>query len=255
MVERASTLTWIILWVATSCQSTVFAAENLSIDVTELRAQLSPVRYAALSAEMSGKIASMPVTEGQKVSKGELLVAFDCSLQQAQLQKATAELSVARNTLKGSQRMAELNAIGSVELTHAQLDVKKALADLAYLNATLKRCSVKAPYAGSIGDKSARAQEFIQAGTPLLEIIDDSSLELEFIAPSRWLNWMKPGVSLEVLIEDTDKTYGARILRLAAKVDAMSQSVKVIAVIAGEHPELLSGMSGHIRISHDQIPE
>jgi len=94
-----------------------------------------------------------------------------------------------------------------------------------------------------------RAQEFIQAGTPLIEIIDDTALQLEFIAPSRWLNWLEPGLELEVSLDDTGKVYTARLEYTAAKVDAMSQSVKAVAVIQGQHPELKPGMSGRIRIT------
>lgn len=227
----------------------VVQADERSFGETDLRAQLSPVRYALLSAEMAGKINRLSVLEGQAVAVGTLLLSFDCSIQKAQLEKAQTQLAVARNNRKGSERMAELNAIGSVELVNAQLEERKARADITYLRATLDRCEIKAPYAGSIGDISARAQEFVQAGQPLIEIIDDSSLQLEFIAPSRWLKWLTPGFSFEVFIEDTDQQYPVRLERIAAKVDAMSQSVKAVAIIDGEYPELLPGMSGRIRIA------
>lgn len=124
-----------------------------------------------------------------------------------------------------------------------------AQADVEYLQETLKRCEVRAPYSGSIGDQLVRAQEFIQAGTPMIEILDDSALQLEFIAPSRWLSWLTPGLELEVGLDDTGKVYKARLEYTAAKVDAMSQSVKAVAIIDGQFAELKPGMSGRIRIT------
>ena len=230
-------------------------AEELSLDQAELRAQLSPVRYAVLSAEMSGKIDGLPIVEGVRVKAGDSLVSFDCSIQQAQLQKAETELAVARNNRKGSERMAELNAIGSVELVNAQLGERKARADIAYLQATIDRCVIKAPYDGSIGDLNVRAQEFVQAGEPLVEILDDTQLQLEFIVPSNWLSWLKPGFAFEVFLEDTNQIYPAKLERIAAKVDAMSQSIKAVGLIDGEYPELLPGMSGRIRISRSSIEQ
>lgn len=226
------------------------AAEiDYSLDQAELRAQLTPVRYATLSAEMTGRIGQLPVREGSRVEAGDLLVAFDCGLQGAQFKKSQAQLASARNTLRGNQRMAELNAIGQVDLVNSELNARMAQADVEYLQETLKRCEIRAPYAGSIGDQLARAQEFIQAGTPLIEIIDDTALQLEFIAPSRWLNWLEPGLELEVGLDDTGKVYTARLEFTSAKVDAMSQSVKAVALIEGQHPELKPGMSGRIRIT------
>ena len=234
--------------------SSVFA-EELALDTAELRAQLSPARYAVLSAEMSGKIERLSVFEGMRVNAGDSLLSFDCSIQQAQLQKAATELDVARNNLKGAARMAELNAIGSVELVNAQLEERKALADIAYLRALINRCVITAPYDGSIGDLNARAQEFVQAGEPLIEILDDTQLQLEFIIPSNWVSWLHPGFAFEVFLEDTNQSYPAKLMRLAAKVDAMSQSIKAVALIDGTYTELLPGMSGRIRISRSSIEQ
>ncbi|GAA0682043.1 hypothetical protein GCM10009104_03550 [Marinobacterium maritimum] len=225
------------------------AQSEYALDQGELRAQLSPARYAMLSAELGGKVDQIPVREGERIEKGQLLLKFDCALQAAQLQKARAQLAGARNTYKGSKRMAELNAIGSVELNNSKTEVDKALADVAYLDATIQRCTLKAPYAGVLGEQKVREQEFVQAGQPLLEILDDSALELEFIVPSRWLSWLVPGYTFEVSIEDTGQTYPVKLAYTAAKVDPLSQSVKAVAVIDGQYDELLAGMSGRLLLT------
>ncbi|HSG02629.1 MAG TPA: efflux RND transporter periplasmic adaptor subunit [Marinobacterium sp.] len=226
----------------------VVAQESLSIEQAELRAQVTPMRFALLSAEMNGRIATLNAREGDKVSAGDLLVGFDCGLQNAELSKTRAQLESARNIYRGNQRMAELNAIGQVDLVNSELEVRKASAELEVLNETIKRCEVHAPYSGSIGDLFAREQEFIQAGTQLLEIIDDTQLQLEFIAPSRWINWLTPGLEFDVALDDTAKLYSARLEYTAAKVDAMSQSIKVVARIQGDNLELKPGMSGRVRL-------
>jgi hypothetical protein len=48
-------------------------------------------------------------------------------------------------------------------------------------------------------------------------------------------------------MDETGKTYQASVTRLGARVDAASQSLEIAAVIEGEHPELLAGMSGLAR--------
>jgi len=222
---------------------------DFAVDQNELRAQLSPVRYATLASELGGKIKRIDVREGQLVKKGDVLIEFDCTLQAAQRQKARAQLSGAQTTYTGNKRMASLNAIGVVELNNSKAEVNKARADVTYLNETLKRCVIRAPYAGSVGELQVRAQEFVQAGQPLLEILDGSSLELEFIVPSRWLQWLKPGYAFDVSIEDTGKTYPVKLLSTASRVDPLSQTVKAVAVIDGQFTELLAGMSGRLLLT------
>ena len=74
-------------------------------------------------------------------------------------------------------------------------------------------------------------------------------LELEFLVPSAWLGWLKNGQRFAVEIDETGKSYPARFTRLGARIDPVSQSIKVGAAIDGSFPELLAGMSGRIRLA------
>jgi RND family efflux transporter MFP subunit len=225
------------------------AQAQFALDRMEMRAQLTPQRYTTLSSELGVKISKINVKEGERFKAGEVLIVFDCALQSAQLDKARAQLVGAENTYGGNQKLAALNAVGQVELGNAQAEVMKARADVAYLQATLDKCIIAAPFDGRASEQKAREQQFVQPGQALLDIIDDSTLELEFIMPSRWVTGVKPGHKFQVRIEDTNKTYPAKLLRIAAKADPVSQSVKAVAVIDGNYPELIAGMSGRILLS------
>ncbi len=225
------------------------AAAGYSLERNEMRAQLAPVRYTTLASELGAKIDRISVREGERFATGQILIQFDCVLQAAQLQKAAAQLDSARNTFEGNQRMADLKAVGQVELKNSKAEVDKAQADVAYLQATLDKCAVKAPFSGRAGEQKVREQQFVQPGQALMEIIDDSQLELEFIVPSRWLSWLKPGHRFQVRIEDTGRVYPVKLSRIAPRVDPLSQSVKAAAVIDGQFQELLPGMSGRILLS------
>lgn len=94
-----------------------------------------------------------------------------------------------------------------------------------------------------------REQQFVQPGQPLLEILDDSVLELEFIVPSKWMAWVKPGYAFQVRIDETGRSYPAKVQRVGARVDPVSQSIKLSATIDGRFPELVSGMSGQVTLT------
>src|SRR5690349_1042803 len=57
-----------------------------AIERQEIRAQLMPRRYTTVAAEIGAKVNRIPLAEGSAFKAGQLLVSFDCSLQQAQLQ-------------------------------------------------------------------------------------------------------------------------------------------------------------------------
>jgi RND family efflux transporter MFP subunit len=220
-----------------------------ALDRREIRAQLSPLRHTTLAAEIGAKINRLPVPEGGRFRAGETLIVFDCSLQQAQLNKARAALAAAEKVWKANQRLNELNSVGKVELDISEAEVAKARAEVAAGSALISKCTVTAPFSGRTADQKVREQQYVQPGQELLEILDDSALELEFIVPSKWLAWLKPGQRFQVVIDETGKTYAAKVQRIGARVDPVSQSIKLSAVIDGKFNELIAGMSGKVQMT------
>lgn len=221
-------------------------APAAALDKREIRAQLMPRRYTTLAAEIGAKVSRLPVLEGARFRAGEILIAFDCTLQQAQLNKAKAALTAAEKTWAANRRLAELNSVGKVELDVSEAEAAKAKAEVASNAAVLSKCAVAAPFAGRVAEQKVREQQYVQPGQALLEILDDSALELEFIVPSKWLVWLKSNHNFQVVIDETGKTYPAKVQRIGARVDPVSQSVKISAVVDGKFNELIAGMSGKV---------
>lgn len=220
-----------------------------TVNQDSMRAQLAPQRYVTLAAGLSARVEKVSVREGERFEEGQLLVKFDCGQQTAQLNKAQAQLNSARNLHSGNQHLAQHNAIGQIELRASEMEIAKARADVAYLQELMKHCSIDAPFSGRAGEVTVRELQFTQIGQSLLELIDDTTLELEFRVPSRWLSWFETGHKFEVKIDETDKTYPVRLVRTAARVDPVSQTVRAFAVIDGHFGELMAGMSGLILLN------
>lgn len=212
----------------------------------EIRAQLSPRRYAMLATEIGARIRRLPVAESGRFRSGQLLAAFDCSIQKAQLDRSRAEMEATEKVLSANEQLDKFNSIGKVDLETSRSAFVKAKADVAVADAAMKKCDIHAPYDGRIAELKVREQQYVQPGQPLMEIIDDSALELEFIVPSRWMSWLRPGVPFKVTIDETGRSYPARFTRIGAKVDPASMSVKVAGQIEGAHGDLVAGMSGVI---------
>ncbi|MBI5380261.1 MAG: efflux RND transporter periplasmic adaptor subunit [Opitutae bacterium] len=237
------------------CLGIIFFAHAPAAETAEtVRAQLSARRFAAISAEVAAKINRMHVPEGGAFQSGDVLVSFDATLQAAQVERAQAVLSAAEKTASANQRLLKLQSVGQVEAELSEAEVRKARAELAYAQAMLAKCQIKAPFPGRVAEQRAHDQEFVQVGQSLLEIIDDAMPQIDFIAPSKWLAWLQVGQSLQVRIDETGKTYAAKIERLGARADPVSQSVKIVAGVVGTHPELIAGMSGTILIAPETKP-
>jgi membrane fusion protein (multidrug efflux system) len=215
----------------------------------EIRAQLTARQYTTLSSEMAGRIDRLATRVGDSFRKGDVLVAIDCSVQRAQLARSDAVVTQAEKTYAINQRLFTLKSIGQLELEVSQAEVLKAKADQAMARAVTTKCTIQAPFDGVTVEQKAREFQYASPGLPLIEVLDSGSLEIELIAPSRWLNFLKPGTVFSVHVDEINKTYPARVTRLSGRVDPVSQSVKVIGEITAEAPELMAGMSGNATIT------
>jgi membrane fusion protein (multidrug efflux system) len=214
----------------------------------EIRAQLTARSYTTLSSEASARIDRIDTRVGEHFKKGDLLIAFDCVTQRAQVARARAVATQAEKTAGINQRLASLKSIGQLELDVSRAEVEKAKAELAIADAAASKCEIAAPFNGITAEQKAQEFQYATPGQPLLEVLDDRSLEVELIAPSRWLAWLKPGYAFQVHIEETDKTYPAEITRVGGRVDPVSQTIKVFGEIRGDATELMAGMSGRANI-------
>jgi len=216
-----------------------------------VRALLTPLVESTLSSQIAGRIEKINVQNGERFKAGDDLIQFDCTIQKAQLQKARAELLATRKKHEANLKLKEFNSIGDLEVAVSAAEVEKARAEFALVNAQVSMCTIKAPFNGRAVKRIAKPYESVNQGEPLIEILDDSELKVELYVPSRWLQWLKPDTEFDVHIDETGRVYPARMTSLGARVDAVSQSIAITAIITGNHPELLSGMSGDARF---QVP-
>jgi hypothetical protein len=94
--------------------------------------------------------------------------------------------------------------------------------------------------------------QYVTVGQPLIDILSDKDLELELVAPSRWLAWLQPGERFIVRVDELERTFPAIVTRIGARIDPVSQTIKIYARIDGVYPELRTGMSGLAQFSRTE---
>jgi|694.fasta_scaffold113333_3 RND family efflux transporter MFP subunit len=224
------------------------AVGSSGLDRQEIRAQLRPVRYTTLSAEIGAVVQSVLVKEGERFAPGAALIVLDCGLHEAQRAKSVAELAGAQRSLEANQRLAELNAAGLMELDLAKNTVEKSQAEMRISETQLSKCEIKAPFTGIVAEQRIREKQYVQPGTPLVDVLDDSGYELEFLAPSTWMSRLRVGMVVRIQIDEVRRNGWARIARISPRIDPVSQSIKVTANLEGPVADLKAGMSGRLQL-------
>ena len=197
-----------------------------------------------LGAGLAARIKKMPFKSGQEFKAGDELVVFDCAKQRADLRGAEASLEKATTFFAGKQRLQNRGAAGGQEVREAAADVATAKANVDGLKEVLTLCNVPAPFDGRVVERHAEAHEIPAANSPVMTVVDVSTLEIDLIVPSSWLRWVKTGSQFEFAVDELGEKFGAKVARLGAKVDAVSQTIKLTGVFTSKPQYVLTGMSG-----------
>ena len=213
-------------------------------ELGNIRGLVKPVTSATFTSEIPGRIIRLPFKMGDRFKKGQILVQIDCSLHNAELAAAKAELEAEKKKHENNLQLLALNAISKIETDISGTNVKKADAEKQIASVRVRRCVIYAPYDGRVIETAVNEHESVGLDQNLLSILSDKQLEIELIVPSAWLNWLQRGVEFQFHVDETKKEYKARVWQLGASVDPVSQTIRVKGKFESHAGNVLSGMSG-----------
>lgn len=226
----------------------VVRLEDDSQAVGSLRARQGVV----LKPEVSGRIQSLSFGDGQRIQKGQLMVQLDDTLQQAQLKQAEASAAIARTNLQRSRELAAQNFVSQSAVDQNAAALEVAQAQVALAQAQISRMKILAPFDGITGIRSVSVGDYVKDGADLVMIEDVSSLWVDFRLPERYLSRLKPGQSVEVVLDAIpDRKFKAQVDAIDAQLDANGRSVLVRARMPNGDGRLRGGMFARVRAVFD----
>ncbi|MDG2307744.1 MAG: efflux RND transporter periplasmic adaptor subunit [Candidatus Binatia bacterium] len=238
------------------------AAEDVDV-LVEAVGSLEADQRVEVKARRSGRIRSLPVSEGERVEQGTPLVQLDdrdlvARLDQAKAALAQAEVRVAR-AKRTSARSGALRKRGiaseqdhddvqsEYDLAAAALGVARA--NLAFAKAELDETVVEAPFAGVFGRLRVDPGAFIAQGEPIGLLIDDDPLELVFALPERYIARLAPGLAVTARVSSLpERPFPGEITFVDPAVDAENRTVTVKAEVPNPDRLLRPGQFGGVEV-------
>lgn len=222
-----------------------------------LSGSLTPLSQTTIKAKVGGELLEVRVREGQSVAKGAVLARIDTRQQQAQvaaeragLEKAKADLAIAKLNLDNNQRLLEKKFIAQNVLDTSQstydaavAGVKLAQAQLELAQIGLQDSVVRAPFAGSISRRLAEPGEKVSSDSPLLGLVDLTQLELQASAPASEIPSVKPGQKAQIRVDGYgDQRFEATVERINPATEQGSRSILIYLSLDNSAGLLRGGM-------------
>jgi len=147
-----------------------------------------PGRVAAgqqvdLAFRVGGPLIELPVQEGEKVNKGQVVAKIDPRDFRIRVDSAQAQFDKTEADIERLAALYEKEAASRAQLDQARAarDVAKAALDDA--NADLSDTRLRAPFSANIGEKFIENFQDVQAKQPVLSLVGIDSLEIQVDLP------------------------------------------------------------------------
>ena len=210
-----------------------------------------------LKSKVAGEVLEVTRREGEAVRRGEVLVRIDTrsqealvASQKAAVEKARADLGIARLNLDNARRLREKNFIAQNGLDTAQsvhdasaAGVKLAEAQLRLAEIGLQDAVVRAPFDAVVARRFAEPGGKVSSDSALLELVDLSRMELEAAAPAAEIPAVAPGQLAHVRVDGFgDRAFDARVERINPVTEQGSRQILLYLSIDNADGSLRGGM-------------
>jgi RND family efflux transporter MFP subunit len=211
-------------------------------------AVIVPVRDAQLGFSAVGKVVSVNVKEGDRVTAGQVLITLDTTILEARVREAEANLLAAEVQLKYNRRL----GLDEVHIESSEADVARMQALVESAKAVLAtQSTLTAPFDGTIVSLDIAPAETVVPGQVVMVLGDLSKYRIETTDLSeRDVTRVQVGQPAAIYMEALDQEFNGEVIDIDRIGSTLGGEVvyKVTIDLDRQPKGLLWGMSADVRI-------
>ncbi|GGK10338.1 RND transporter [Yeosuana aromativorans] len=230
--------------------------ENSNHSFLTASGTIQAVNSANLSTRMMGFVTNLPVNIGDKVKKGQLLIAINNADLQAKLSQVNASIMEAtaafNNAEKDYNRYKNLFAENSASqkelddmtahynMAKARLEGAKQMkneveAQFAYAN-------IRAPFDGVITGKFIKDGDMANPGMPLLAMESPGNFEVTAMVPESEISKITSGTAVKIFVKSINEIIAGTVTEISTSAKNTGGQYVVKIALDKTKTSILSGM-------------
>lgn len=212
------------------------------------------VHAVTLGSELSGLVRQIEFDSGEAVRRGQVMVKLDTSTEEAQLQAAIADASLAKVNLERAESLRKAGSNTPAELDAAQARSKQAEAAVATLRATVAKKTIRAPFDGRVAIRQVELGQVLAAGGPVASLTSVTPVYADFYLPQQALASVRVGQRARLT---TDTYPGAqwdgKVSVVNPEVDPSTRNVRIRASFDNADGRLRPGMFVSVEVLSSEL--
>jgi membrane fusion protein, multidrug efflux system len=197
----------------------------------------------SIVSKVTDTIRAIKFESGDRVKTGQILVEMANIQQTAALNQALAQLDVDNSAYERSKELFDKGFNSKATLDVADAKRKSSQAQVEVLRSTLADRTIRAPFNGVVGLRTASPGMLATPGTQIGTLDDTSVIKLDFDVSESELTKMKKGVPLIAKTSAyPDREFSGQIDEVDSRVNPTTRTVRVRALLPNPTGVLRPGM-------------
>lgn len=205
-----------------------------------------------LSPEISGRIAELHVGEGEAVEAGATIAVLDQSVDKAELAQAQAALELSRANFKRAEELLAKNAGTARSRDEAVAALRNDEASVALARARLEKTVLTAPFDGVLGLRQVSVGQYLDPGTPIVNLEDIDPLKVDFRVPEIYFSVVKVGQPIEILLDAfPDDSFVGTVYAIDPQIDVNGRAIVIRASVPNTDGKLRPGLFARVNLIYE----
>jgi len=208
-----------------------------------------------IPAESPGIVQKIFVSEGQHVTRGQMLAQLDATVIERSIDELELGLELATTVYERQKRLWD-QKIGS-EIQYLQTKNQKESLEkkLATVMEQYEMTKIKSPIDGIVDEIVIREGEMAMAGFGAIRVVQISDLNVKANVSDKYIQHIKVGDTAAVTIPSTGWTYKSPVSVVSKVIDPNTRTFSIEVEVPSNGENILYHMLGVIKINDYENPD
>jgi RND family efflux transporter MFP subunit len=214
---------------------------------------VKPFATAKVSSEEGGLIMTLNKNKGDYVRRGETIARIKKDVELASYDQQEAQYEIAKMNYEKQEQLFNENATTEIQYLTAKWQMEAALRGLEVLRTRLTKQFVRSPINGVVDEKYMNRGEMSAPGSPILNIIDISTVKISAGIPERYVKEIRHGQNVNITVDVLPGVeFTGKISYIAPALSQQNRTFEIEVLISNRDKVLKPEMNANVELTKIQ---
>lgn len=230
--------------------TTFKAKDTLFKHFVELQGSVETDQNIVVTPEMGGVLNRVHVTEGQRVSKGQVLASVDDGGMSQSVAQMQVQADLAKTTFERQERLWNQNIGSEIQYLQAKTAYEGQLKAINSMKQQLAKASIRAPFSGTIDDVITEQGSVVAPGqTPILRIVNLNNMYIKTDVPETYITNVIKGQEVAVFFPVLGETITTKISQTGSFINPNNRTYKAEINIPNKDKKIKPNLTARLKIN------